>query len=94
MRAENGLDRRPLVDESDADPDGSSLGRAIAAFLVGTIALSLAVLPAAIALRVLVLPVGWVGAGLGCLGAAVGGMKLIAMAWAMGTRLSARTGPA
>jgi hypothetical protein len=54
----------------------------IAAFTV-----SLAVLPAAIALQLLTPPVGLVGAALGCLGAAVGGVKLIAMAWAMGARL-------
>jgi hypothetical protein len=48
--------------------------------------LSLAVLPAAIAMRFLTFP-GWVGAALGCVCAAVGGVKLIAMAWAMGARL-------
>lgn len=49
-------------------------------------ALSLAALPGAIALRVLALPVEWVGAGLTLLGAALGGVKLIAMAWAIGGR--------
>lgn len=43
-------------------------------------------LPAAIALRVLALPVEWVEAGLTFLAAALGGVKLIAMAWAIGGR--------
>jgi hypothetical protein len=51
--------------------------------------LLLAVLPVVIALRLLELPSGWVGAGIGALGAALGGVKLIAMAWAVGARLSA-----
>ena len=50
----------------------------------------LAGLPAIVALRLLELPVAWVGAGLGCVGAAVGGVKLIAMAWAVGGRLATR----
>jgi hypothetical protein len=54
---------------------------------IAIIALSLAVLPAALAMRLLTFPIGWVGAALWCLSAAVGGVKLIAMAWAMGARL-------
>jgi hypothetical protein len=49
----------------------------------------LAALPAIVALRLLHLPFGWVGAGLGSVGAALGGVKLIAMAWAVGGRLLA-----
>jgi len=64
------------------------LGSALAVILVAAAALLLAVLPTAIALWVLALPGGWVGAGLGSLGTAVFGVKLIAMAWAMGARLS------
>jgi hypothetical protein len=63
------------------------LGSALAEALVAVAALFLAVLPAAVALQVLALPVGWVGAALGSLGAALFGVKLIAVAWAMGTRL-------
>ncbi|HXN79099.1 MAG TPA: hypothetical protein VN965_10040 [Candidatus Dormibacteraeota bacterium] len=46
----------------------------------------LLVLPAAIAMRVLALPAEWVGAGVAFLGAALGGVKLMAMAWAIGGR--------
>ena len=70
-----------------AELEGPSLVSSLAAILVAAAAVSLAVLPAAVALRVLALPVGWVGAALGSLGAALFGVKLIAMAWAMGTRL-------
>lgn len=77
-----------MVDELAPDLEGLGLGSALAVILVAAAALLLAVLPAAIALRVLALPGGWVGAGLGSLGTAVFGVKLIAMAWAMGTRPS------
>jgi hypothetical protein len=43
-------------------------------------------LPAAVALHLLGLRVEWVGAALTFLGAALGGVKLIAMAWAVGGR--------
>ena len=56
----------------------------LATAAIAAAALLLALLPAVIALRFLQWPVGWVGAGLGCLGAAMGGVKLIAMAWAVG----------
>ncbi len=51
-------------------------------------ALLLLLLPAAIALRLLALPLEWVGAGLTFFGIALGGVKLIAMAWAIGGRLA------
>jgi hypothetical protein len=62
---------------------------ALASFVVAVSAVLLAVLPVVIAVRWLELPAGVYGAVLGCLGAAVGGVKLIAMAWAVGGRLSA-----
>jgi hypothetical protein len=49
--------------------------------------LTLALLPAVIALHVPVVWVDWLAAGLGGLGAAVVGVKLVVMAWAVGTRL-------
>lgn len=77
------------MDEPEAELEGSSFVAVLGALAIAAAALLLAVLPAVIALRLLALPVGWVGAGLGCLGAAVGGVKLIAMAWAVGGRLAA-----
>jgi hypothetical protein len=62
----------------------------LAALGVASGALVLGALPAIVALRLLELPVGWVGTGLGFLGAAAGGVKFIAMAWAVGGRLSNR----
>ena len=41
---------------------------------------------AVIATRLVALPEEWVGTGLGRFGAAAGGVKLIAMAWAVGGR--------
>jgi hypothetical protein len=53
---------------------------------VGAIALLLLVLPAAVAVRVLALPVEWVEAGITFVAAVLGGVKLIAMAWAVSER--------
>lgn len=52
-------------------------------------AVLLAVLPAAIALRFVALPAEWVGAALAFWAGVLGGVKLIAMAWAIGGRLLA-----
>jgi len=80
-----------VVDEPEPELESSSFVSTLATAAIGAAALFLAVLPAVIALRFLELPVvAWVGAGLGCVGAAVGGVKLIAMAWAVGGRMSAR----
>jgi hypothetical protein len=60
---------------------------------IAAAALGLTLLPAIVALRLLEVPLGWIGAGLGSLGAAVGGVKLMAMAWAVGGRLFADRPP-
>ena len=77
------------MDEPDIELEHSRLTTALATLGVAAAALGLALLPALIALRLLELPFGWVGAGLGSLAAALGGVKLIAMAWAVGGRLLA-----
>ena len=88
-----GVDRescpRPIWDETEAELEGASFVSTLAMGAIAATGLLLAVLPVVIALRVLELPSGWVGAGVGSLGAALGGVKLIAMAWAVGARLSA-----
>lgn len=81
--------RRPAVDEPDAELEHATLVSGLATLFVAGVALVLAALPAIVALRLLDLPFGWVGAAGGFVGAAVGGVKLTAMAWAVGGRLSA-----
>jgi hypothetical protein len=81
------LDRQPAVHLVEDELEATSLVSTLAAVGIAAAAVSLAALPAAIALRVVSLPAGGVGAALGCLGAAVFGVKLIAMAWATGARL-------
>jgi len=80
---------RPVFDEPEAELDGSSFLSVLGAGAIAATALLLALLPALVALRFLEVPVAWVTAGLGSLGAAVGGVKLMAMAWAVGGRLLA-----
>jgi hypothetical protein len=84
--AERDLDR---ADGTGDELEAPGLMAAVATIGVAAAALFLAALPAAIALRILSLPVGLYVDGLGFLGAAVGGVKLIAMACAVGGRLSA-----
>jgi hypothetical protein len=81
--------RRPGACRPDDELESSSVVTALATTGIAIAALLLAVLPAVIALRLLALPLEWAGAVFGSLGAAVGGVKLIAMAWAIGGRLSA-----
>jgi hypothetical protein len=69
------------------ESENTSLFSGLAALAVAVVALSLAVLPAAIALRVLALPTGGVLAALECLGAGLLGAKLIAISWAVVGRL-------
>jgi hypothetical protein len=80
------LDR---ADGTGDELEAPGLMAAVATIGVAAAALFLAALPAAIALRILSLQVGSSVDGLGFLGAAVGGVKLIAMACAVGGRLSA-----
>jgi hypothetical protein len=80
----------PVVDEPDIELETSSVASGLAMLAVAVVALGLALLPAMVALRWHEFPFGWVGAALGSFGAVVGGVKLMAMAWAVGGRLVAR----
>jgi hypothetical protein len=80
-------DCRLALGESDGESDGTSLFSVLAMLSVAVVALSLAVLPAAIALGVLALPLGGVLAALECLSAGLLGAKLIAIVWAVVGRL-------
>ena len=80
-------DCRRTAGDFDDESENTSLFSGLAALAVAVVALSLAVLPAAIALRVLALPQGGVLAALECLGAGLLGAKLIAIAWAVVGRL-------
>ena len=62
---------------------------ALAIIGIAAAALLLLALPAAIALHLLRLRVEWVGAALTLVGALLGGVKLMAMAWAVGGRFFA-----
>jgi hypothetical protein len=75
-----------VVGDPDADLEDASIGSTIPVILVAAAALALALLPAVIALHLPVFGVDVLAAGLGGLGAAVVGVKLLVMAWAMGTR--------
>jgi hypothetical protein len=83
------LARRPLAGEAEADVEVAGYGSTFAVGLLALVALSLPALPTLAAVGLLAFPTGWLAAVLGCLGAAVTGVKLIAMAWALGARLSA-----
>jgi len=63
------------------------VGSALALILVAVAVVALALLPALVALRLPLFGVDLLVAGLGGLGAAVLGVKLVVMAWAVGTRL-------
>lgn len=81
--------RRRGFDEPDAELEHLSVVSGIATLFVAAAALLLAALPSIVALQLLNLPFGWVGGSLEFVGAALGGVKLIAMAWAVGGRLFA-----
>jgi hypothetical protein len=76
------------IDELDGgDLEEAGLGLTIAAALVACAALVLMSVPVAIALFHPALRLGWVGGVAGSLGVALGGVKVLAMAWAAGARL-------
>jgi hypothetical protein len=79
----HGSDRRLTPGEIDGDGEGTGLSSGLAALAVAVVALFLAVLPAAIALRVLALPLGGVLAALEWISAGMLGAKLIALGWAV-----------
>jgi len=62
----------------------------LAAVLVAGAAISLALIPVAIALFQPALPPAWMGGVAATFGAALGGFKLLAIAWAAGERLVRR----
>ncbi len=80
-------DCRLAPGEIDSESDNRGLFSGLAALAIAVVALALAVLPAAIALRILALPLGGVLAALECLSAGLLGAKLIAMTWAVVSRL-------
>ena len=67
--------------------DDAGAGMALAAFLVVCAAILLALIPVAIALFQPVLPLAWMGGVAASFGAALGGVKLLAIAWAVGGRV-------
>jgi hypothetical protein len=67
--------------------EDAGLGTAPAAVLVACAAIVLALIPVAIALFQPALPPAWIGGVAATFGASLGGVKLLAIAWAAGGRL-------
>jgi hypothetical protein len=67
--------------------EDAGLGMGLAAVLVACAAILLPLIPVAIALFQPVLPLAWMGGVAATFGAALGGVKLLAIAWAAGARL-------
>jgi hypothetical protein len=65
----------------------AGLGGTLAALVVACAAILLVLIPVGIALFQPVLPLAWMGGAAAGLGAALGGVKLLAIAWAAGARL-------
>lgn len=75
------------IDELDGDVEEAGRGLTLAATLVACVAILLVLAPVAIALFQLELPLAWASAVAGSVGATLGGIKLVAMAWGAGARL-------
>jgi hypothetical protein len=70
-----------LVDEIEVDLEEPGFGIAVAVALTACVAVSLAVLPAALALRPTSVPPTWLAAAVGTLAVAIAIGKLAAMTW-------------
>jgi hypothetical protein len=76
------------IDDLDGgDLEEAGLGLTLAAALVACAAILLVLVPIAVALFQPEVPLAWVGGIAAGAGAALGGVKLLAIAWAAGTRL-------
>jgi hypothetical protein len=75
------------IDELDGDREEAGGGLTLAATLVACAAILLVLVPVAIALFQPEMPLAWASAIAGGVGAALGGVKLVAMAWGAGARL-------
>jgi hypothetical protein len=75
------------IDQLDDDLEEGGLGLTFAAVLVACAAILLVLLPVAVAIFQPVVPLAWAGGLVGSVGAALGGVKLVAMAWGVGARL-------
>ena len=76
------------IDELDGgEMEDAGLGTALAAAMVACGAILLVMIPVAIALFQPVLPLAWMGGVAASFGAALGGVKLLAIAWGAGARL-------
>lgn len=80
--------RRPPAGEAEPDVEEADHRSTFTAGLVALVAVSLAVLPTVAAVGLLALPAGRFVVVLGCLGAALTGVRLNATACAIGARLA------
>ena len=81
------MSRRPAVDEINGDVDEGGSRTIVGVMLVACAAISLAILPPAIALHAPAVPPGWAAGAVGTLAVVVAVGKLAAMAWGPGSRL-------
>ena len=78
------MSRRPAVDVINVDVEEGGSGTTIGVMLVACAAISLATLPAAIALHAPAVPPGWAAGAAGTLAVAIAAGNLLAMAWGAG----------
>ena len=81
------LERRPVVDVTEHEVEGSGFASMAAVALTASAATFLALLPAAIALHAPGVPPGWAAGAVGMFAAVIAMGKLAAMAWGAGVRL-------
>ncbi len=75
------------IDELNDEFEQGGLGPTLAVLLVACAAILLVLVPIAVALFQPALQVAWVGGLAVSVGGALGGVKLVAMAWGVGARL-------
>jgi hypothetical protein len=75
------------IDKLNDELEQGGPGPTLAVLLVACAAILLVLVPVAVALFQPELQLAWVGGLAGSIGAALGGVKLVAMAWGVGARL-------
>jgi hypothetical protein len=79
--------RRPAVDEIDGDVEEGGSGPIVGVMLLACAAISLAILPSAIAMHAPPVPPDWAAGAVGTLAVVIAAGKVAAMAWGGSSRL-------